>query len=409
MRRSRWKESEIEDMLRELPTLKDDRTKAEVYARMHDKKKKKKKHWIPLFAGVASLFLMVVLASSFIIEKKGTTSREDSGSSGKLSLSESKEMADLERKDSSNPEKPSEDKQEAQEFSSNQAKIESKDKFSEMEPRKGEKEKTFEQAIYQDDLKNASIITMGVPDDQMNFIVPISIKLKHHDESDTLNQLVYQMSDIDEAQYGLSDYFPLDIKISQGNDINTAHIDFPEKSQLLAEDTLFLHSMEETLSYNNIEKMTFSTEGKQGARFAHAGYLKEVDIPHQKKRTYLLYQRDESSPSFLVPSNMGYRDFEEALQAGKGEADIEGISPAIPHDLKWERISSNGDLVTIHLSDQAVIENSEETLQALEAILFIAKDFGFEKVKFENAPIEEVGKLNLTEDIMVPEAPNQVN
>lgn len=123
---------------------------------------------------------------------------------------------------------------------------------------------------------------MGVPDDQMNFIVPISIKLKHHDESDTLNQLVNQMSDIDEAQYGLSDYFPLDIKISQGNDINTAHIDFPEKSQLLAEDTLFLHSMEETLSYNNIEKMTFSTEGKQGARFAHAGYLKEVDIPHQK-------------------------------------------------------------------------------------------------------------------------------
>jgi hypothetical protein len=85
-------------MLRELPTLKDDRTKAEVYARIHDKKKKK--HWIPLFAGVASLFLMVVLASSFIIEKKGTTSREDSGSSGKLSLSESKEMADLERKDS---------------------------------------------------------------------------------------------------------------------------------------------------------------------------------------------------------------------------------------------------------------------------------------------------------------------
>jgi len=104
-----------------------------------------------------------------------------------------------------------------------------------------------------------------------------------------------------------------------------------------------------------------------------------VDIPDQKNRTYLLYQRDESSPRFLVPSNMGYRDFEEALHAGKGEADIEGISPAIPHDLKWEKISSNGNLVIIHLSDQAVIENSEETLQALEAILFIAKDFGLLK------------------------------
>lgn len=123
---------------------------------------------------------------------------------------------------------------------------------------------------------------MGVPDDQMNFIVPISIKLKHYDESDKLNQLVNQMSDMDEEQYGLSDYFPLDIKISQGNDMTAAHIDFQGKSRLLDEDTLFLHSMEETLSYNNIEKMTFSTDGKQGAMFAHAGYLKEVDIPHQK-------------------------------------------------------------------------------------------------------------------------------
>lgn len=318
-------------------------------------------------------------------------------------------MADFERQDASKKENPSEDKQYNQEFSSKQAEIESKDKVTEMEPRKRGKEKTFAQAIYQDDLKNASIITMGVPDDQMNFIVPISIKLKHYDESDTLNQLVNQMSEIDEEQYGLSDYFPLDIKISQGNDMTTANIDFQEKSQLLDEDTLFLHSMEETLSYTNIEKMTFSTGGKQGAMFAHAGYLKEEDIPHQKNRTYLLYQRDETSPSFLVPSNMGYQDFEEALQAGKGEADIEGISPAIPHDLKWKRISSDGDLVIIQLSDQAAIENNEESLQALEAILFIAKDFGFEKVKFENAPIEEVGQLNLTEDILVPKAPNQVN
>ncbi|MGE7683565.1 hypothetical protein [Peribacillus simplex] len=407
MRRTRWKENEIEDMLRELPKLKDDRTKAEVFARIHEKKRKK--HWIPLIAGVASLFLMVVLASSIIIDKKGTTSQEGSGSSGKLSISENKEMADLEQQDASNKENPSEDKQYNQEFSSKQAEIESKDKVSEMEPRKRGKEKTFAQAIYQDDLKNASIITMGVPDDQMNFIVPISIKLKHYDESDTLNQLVNQMSEIDEEQYGLSDYFPLDIKISQGNDMTTANIDFQEKSQLLDEDTLFLHSMEETLSYTNIEKMTFSTGGKQGAMFAHAGYLKEEDIPHQKNRTYLLYQRDKTSPRFLVPSNMGYQDFEEALQAGKGEADIEGISPAIPHDLKWERISSDGDLVIIQLSDQAAIENNEESLQALEAILFIAKDFGFEKVKFENAPIEEVGQLNLTEDILVPKAPNQVN
>ncbi|MDV7764360.1 hypothetical protein [Peribacillus sp. CSMR9] len=405
MRKSRWKESEIEDMLRELPKLKDDRTKAEVFAGIHDKKRKK--HWMPLIAGVTSLFLLVAFASSLIIGKKGTTSQEETGSNGKFSISENKEMTEHERQGIKKD--TSEDKQDNQEFLGKRVEIESNDEVSEIEPLKGEKEKTFVHAIYQDDLKNASFITMGIPDDQMNFIVPISIKLKHNDESNTLNRLVNQMSDIDEEQYGLFDYFPLDIKISQGKDMNTANIDFRKNSRLLDDDTLFLHSMEETLSYNNIEKMTFSTGGKQGAMFAHAGFLKEADIPHQKKRTYLLYQRDESSPRFLVPSNLDYQDFEEALQAGKGKQDIEGISPAIPDDLNWESIRSKGDLVIINLSDQAAIENSKESLQALEAILFIAKDFGFEKVKFENAPIEEVGQLNLTEDIVVPKAPNQVN
>ncbi|MFP3381619.1 hypothetical protein SB767_35465, partial [Bacillus sp. SIMBA_069] len=74
----------------------------------------------------------------------------------------------------------SEDKQDNQEFLGKRVEIESNDEVSEIEPLKGEKEKTFVHAIYQDDLKSASFITMGIPDDQMNFIVPISIKLKHN-------------------------------------------------------------------------------------------------------------------------------------------------------------------------------------------------------------------------------------
>ncbi|CAH0182332.1 Anti-sigma-X factor RsiX [Peribacillus sp. Bi96] len=407
MRKSRWKENEIEDMLRELPKVKDDRSKAEVFARIHDKKRKK--HWLPLIAGVASLFLMVVLASSIITGKEGTTSQEDSSKSGKLSISESKEMSESKQQGANINENTSEDKQGNQEFLSKQAESESKDEVSQIEPFKKDKEKTFAHAIYQDDLKNESTITIGVPDDHMKVIVPISIKLNHFDRTETLNQLVNQMSDIDEEQYGLSDYFPLDIKISQGNDMTTAHIEFQEDSQLLDDDALFLHSMEETFSYNNIERMTFATDGKQGAMFLHAGFLKEQAVPQQKNRTYLLYQRDEYSPRLLVPSNRDYQDFEEALQAGKGEQDIEGIAPAIPEDMNWDNINSEGGLVTIQLSEHAAIENNEESLQALEAILFIAKDFGFKKVKFENAPIEKVGHLNLTDDIVVPKAPNQVN
>lgn len=407
LRKPRWKENEIEDMLHQLPKVQDKRTKDEVYARIHNKKRKKQ--WFPLIVGVASLFLMVVLASSLIIGKEGTTSKEES-SDKKLAVSELKSLPDHEQQDSKVKDKSAEDKEENSKLQSKREEdIETKEEVFDSEPVKKDKAVALAPAIYPDDLKNKSTITMGVPDNQQNFVIPISIVVNRYDESDTLNQLVNQMSDINEEQYGLSDYFPLDIEITQGTEMNTAHIELHEDSQLLDEDILFLHTMEETLSYLNIEKMTFATDGKQGARFAHAGFLKEADIPQQKNRTFLLYQNDESSPKFLVPSNMDYQDFEEALQAGKEEPDIEGISSAIPDDLIWEKISSDGDLVTIQLAEQAAIENSEDSLQALEAILFIAKEFGFNRVKFENAPIEKVGNLNLTEDIVVPKAPNQVN
>ncbi|WP_285766267.1 hypothetical protein [Peribacillus sp. SI8-4] len=403
MKRSRWNESEIEDMLRELPKVKDHRNKAEVMAGIYRKKKKKRS--LQLLAGVASLCLMIVVASVLMIGKGREVSQEKSDGSRKLSVSESKESADYGAKSN---ESSSGDIQESQTLTGKHAETEAKDEEMEIEPFSGVQEKTFAPAIYDDELKNASAITLGIPDDQMNIVVPISIKQESSDESDQLNRMVTQMSQIDEERYGLSDYFPLDVTISEGIDKTTAHIEFKKDSPLLDEDDLFLSSMEETLSYNNITKMTFATDGKQGAMFSHAGFLKQLEIPEHKHRTYLLYQKNQSSPRLLVPSTVQYHGFAEALQAGKRQSELKRVSPAIPKDLVWERIKSKGSHVTIQLAENMDMENSERSLEALEAILFIAKDFGYETVKFEHAPIEKVGHLNLTRDIKVPRAPNQI-
>ncbi|WP_057914333.1 hypothetical protein [Peribacillus muralis] len=405
MKKSPWNENEIEDMLRELPKLKDNRTKEEVMAGIYAKKKKKRS--LQLIAGIASLFLMIVFASAIWMGREYEVSQGEQESNRKLSVPESEQSSDYEGRGAKTKENSSEDAQENQALSSKHAQMQSKDEALDIEPFAHGQEKAFAHAIYEDELKHSSAITLGVPDDQMNIIVPISIKLRAFDESDTLNQLVRQMAAIDEKRYGLADYFPLDVSFNEGNDKNTAHIEFQEDSPLL-DDGLFLLSMEETLLYHNIEKLIFTTDGKQGARFSHGGFLTKLDIPQYKHRTYLLYQKNESSPRLLVPSTAQYQDFAEALQAGKRQSEINGISPAIPTDLNWERIKSIGNHVTIHLAEDSAFENSEQVLQALEAILFIAKDFGYETVKFENAPIEKVGNLDLTGDIAVPRAPNQM-
>lgn len=132
LRKPRWKENEIEDMLHQLPKVKDKRTKDEVYAGIHNKKRKKQ--WFPLIVGVASLFLMVVLASSLIIGKEGTTSKEES-SDKKLAVSELKSLPDHEQQDAKVKDKSAEDKEENSKLQSKREEdIETKEEVFDSEP-----------------------------------------------------------------------------------------------------------------------------------------------------------------------------------------------------------------------------------------------------------------------------------
>ena len=402
LKKSHWKESEIEDMLRKLPQVKDNRSKKAVYSGIDGKQRKRRiKKWIPLIAGLASLF-MIIIASALNTGKEDSEEKKvDIQSNGKLAISESEIIMD---KQEQHDVKSNEKREENQGFEGNSREETTfKSKAQQVE------KVTHVRAIYPEDLQGKSTITLGVPDDQYNFIVPISFVVNHFDETDALTQVINKMSTINEESYGLSDYFPLDAKATHDLNKNTVHIELGTGSKLLDEDILFLRTIEETLSYLQIDKMTFTTEGKSGASVVNAGLLKEEEIPSHKNRTFFLYQTGESSSRFFVPSNMDYQKLEEALQAAKEAPAIEGISSAIPEDLKWKNLSFDGDLVTVELAKEVKLEDDSKSLQAMEVILFTAKDFGYKKVKFKNAPIEKVGSLNLLEEITVPLAPNQVN
>lgn len=404
MKKFRWKENEIEDMLRQLPQIKDKRSKEEVVVGIDNKKRKRRiKQWIPLIAGIASLFIMMIIGSSLITEKEEYSSQtEEIIGNGKLATNESEILRDQQHQYDDKT------KQKGHDLNKEESNLREETEFKSHTQKEGRRNISTG-AIYSEELEDKSIITLGVPDDQRNFIIPISFIVDHFDETDALNQVVKKMSEINEKYYGLSDYFPLDIKVTKDTINNTAHFEFPTDSKLLDEDILFLRTMEETLAYLKIDKMTFATGSRPGALFAHAGLLEEEEIPQHKNRTYLLYQKDESSPKFLVPSHLDYQKLEEAIHAAKEDPGIEGVSPAIPESLKWKNISIDGDLVTVELASVAELGDNIESLRALEVILFTVKDFGYKRVKFKDAPITTVGYLDLKKELTVPVAPNQVN
>ena len=96
MKKSRWKEREIEDLLRQLPQVKDKRSKKEVFAGIEGKQRRNRiKQWIPLIVGIASLFLMMILGSSLMIGKDESKEKEvNRHGNGKMAVSESEIILD---------------------------------------------------------------------------------------------------------------------------------------------------------------------------------------------------------------------------------------------------------------------------------------------------------------------------
>lgn len=193
----------------------------------------------------------------------------------------------------------------------------------------------------------------------------------------------------------MAEYFPLAVKMTGGINEETINIDIPENSQLLLQDSLFLNVIQETFKYQDIEKVTFTSGGKEGADFSHLGFLKEVKINKIGKKAYFIYQANKNSRRLLVPSNSEFPSIAVALEEMKKAEGDPSILPSIPPNMKWERLETQGGKIVIELSQGTKFQNNDDYFMTLEAILFTAKDFGYKNVEFKNANIDAIGPYNL--------------
>ncbi|MDQ0219028.1 hypothetical protein ELQ35_09885 [Peribacillus cavernae] len=77
MKRSQWNENDIEELLKNLPNIKDRRHPKDIYQNIESRiHRKRSNNWIPLIAAMAALFVLAVLATSIMLGSNNSASED---------------------------------------------------------------------------------------------------------------------------------------------------------------------------------------------------------------------------------------------------------------------------------------------------------------------------------------------
>jgi hypothetical protein len=386
MKKSEWSDHELEQLLQQMPKVKDHRDPRDIYQSLSLKAKKRKAPvWIvPSVASLAAVLLLFILAPQV-----WQGNFQDSATK-----QESKEVTD----DRSNKMEltkinPVDDTKNG---------ISNGNDISIMAA-------PVETAIYEEDVMEQQVITYAIPDQNAQILVPVSVLVPTKNKS-WLELYQSQAEKLTEVQWGLSDYFPLNATLSMVNE-QTLNVDVPEDHVYgngSASETLFIRILEETMSRNeNLQKVTFSTNGNPGIMLGNYGELPELIKPEINKRPYFIFNPNSQNSPFIVPGEV-FSDIRTALESMRVGNETYGLKPSIPTEFVFDINEGSPEQLILTFTGKEQLTDESKYVYSIEAILLTAKEFGYKSVKFENSPIPQIGRFNMENEIKVPVAPNKV-
>jgi hypothetical protein len=387
MKKSEWSDHELEQLLQQMPKVKDHRDPRDIYQSLSLKAKKRKAPvWIvPSVASLAAVLLLFILAPQV-----WQGNFQDSAT-----RQESKEVLD----DRSNKMEltkinPVDDTKNG---------ISNGNDISIMAA-------PVETAIYEEDVMEQQVITYAIPDQNAQILVPVSVLVPTKNKS-WLELYQSQAEKLTEVQWGLSDYFPLNATLSMVNE-QTLNVDVPEDHVYgngSASETLFIRILEETMSRNeNLQKVTFSTNGNPGIMLGNYGELPELIKPEINKRPYFIFNPNSQNSPFIVPGIEVFSDIRTALESMRVGNETYGLKPSIPTEFVFDINEGSQEQLILTFTGKEQLTDESKYVYSIEAILLTAKEFGYKSVKFENSPIPQIGRFNMENEIKVPVAPNKV-
>jgi hypothetical protein len=387
MKKSEWSDHELEQLLQQMPKVKDHRDPRDIYQSLSLKAKKRKAPvWIvPSVASLAAVLLLFIL-----VPQVWQGNFEDSAT-----RQESKEVTDDRSNKMELTKINPEDDTKNEISNGNDISIMSAPDAT---------------AIYEEDVMEQQVITYAIPDQNAQILVPVSVLVPMENRS-WVELYQSQSEKLTEVQWGLSDYFPLNGTLSMVDE-QTLNIDVPEDHVYgngSANETIFISTLEEMLSRNeNLQKVTFSTNGNPGIMFGNNGERFEVNKPETKKKSYFIFNPNNQNLPFIVPGIDVFSDIRTALESMRVGNETYGLEPSIPAEFVFDINESSQEQLILSFTGKEQFTDESKYVYCIEAILLTAKEFGYKSVKFENSPIPQIGRFNMENEIRVPVAPNKV-
>ena len=387
MKKSEWSDEQLEELLRQMPRIQDNRNPRDIYQNLSRKKRRQPAWLIPAFATAAALLLFIILIPKFM------TSDEFALDGARKNSSSLEEKVVQDNDNSITMNKAPQD-----------------------EGRSGNNQEftmtaTNKTALYDYELGNGTVLTYWIPDSQAQLLIPVSI-IVPSSEGNWLSLFNEWMGALTEEDWGLMNYYPLNATIKLSPDGTSVMVDVPvdhSYGQGSASETMFINVLKNVISSNsNIKKISLSTNSDPGIGFGNYGILdwESAEIGLDEKVAYFLYTPIGMDKPFIVPSADYFNSIEEAFEAMYGDRPELGLTASLLQTFLFEDITVDNNKLIVTLDNKTKLSNTNETLYSFEALLLTAKAFGIDSVLVKNAPISQIGPFDLSTEIKVPVAAN---
>ncbi|NKE04929.1 hypothetical protein [Mesobacillus selenatarsenatis] len=409
MKKSQLSDKQLEEILGQMPKIKDHRDSRDIYSNIAHRVEKRKKMpaWvIPGAALAAVLFLAFILSPGLLGVNDASQESMDRNSASEAKSS--MEMDTAVRDDSANKSAAEEEST----FMADSAKGEEKaNEFAAMDqvnPYEG-LISLYPEEI---DTETTELLTYAIPDQQVMGVVPVTITTPKSEGKRWIESYTEMMPKLKEEEWGLTDYYPMDASWNYDEGTKTLTMDVKQNHPYRHGSTpnvIFVDSMTQNFSGVGIDKMNLTTEGRPGIELGNFGVMEELPIRAEEpgRRGYLFLTVEGVQNPYLVPTKEQFKTIGEAFAQMWKSDEIGYLSPSLPDDFKLAKTESKDKVLEITLTDDTTL--NESFLPHLEAILMTASDFEYTGVKFTNANIDQIGPFNMNEVLSLPLAPNKKN
>jgi hypothetical protein len=390
MRKSEWSDKELEELLQSLPKVSDRQKPDELYrkisARMQSEQiqHSRKKTWVlpSVAAAVAALFLIFLIGSQFVSISGGMNESASDNSATEESLESPKEEVGLLQK--AEGDTALNDTGAASDSSQDQTML--------------RMDTPMTSEILTADVDVSRLITIGIPDNQGQNMIPVSM-LSTDKSMSRLDALKEAFQNISEDELGLGQHFFDGVELQEEGD--KVIIKVPENFNVYNSLEGAVTETFRWMGYKEAELITLDGNPVSGGNYDS---FPVIQLNQVMNKGYLIH-RSPTGHVFLVPALEPSESFNDALALMRES--FFNTEPSIPSTVEI-KVDEQGDSATVTFL--STLEENEENSLMIEAILLTAREFGLQEVTFKNTP-DQLGGLILRSNgepipVNVPIAPN---